>query len=85
MSLGRGDAEDFVIRMRDHFIAQFKAFIDEQKRNCVVGASELKLSLDEAADVFQGLYCIDFITNDGEYRVLRLESEGLPLMNPLIF
>lgn len=72
-----GGAEALIARVRDHFIAQFKSFVVDRQRNCTHGASELKLLLDEPNPFFQRLYCLDFISNDGEYQRFVLEPEGV--------
>jgi hypothetical protein len=42
-----------------------------------VGASELKLRLDKSVDLFEKLFCIDFMANDGGFQGVALEPENL--------
>jgi hypothetical protein len=62
-----------VARVRDHYVDQFRAFADKQKRSCEVGASEVKLQLSDNAEVFRHLYCADFVANDGTPSVVELQ------------
>ncbi|HET6160310.1 MAG TPA: hypothetical protein VFE34_18340 [Dongiaceae bacterium] len=64
----------FIARVRDHYIEQFRAFAAKQKRECGVGASEVKLQLSDKSELFRRMYCVDFIQkDDGEHRVIELQ------------
>lgn len=73
----------FISRARDHYVEQFRAFADEQRRNCSQGASELKLQLSETSKLFQRLFCADFITNDGEYKLIELQPASILTFDPI--
>ena len=63
----------FIARVRDHYVEQFRAFADKQKRECESGAAEVKLQLSEQSELFQRLYCVDFLRNDnGQARPVEL-------------
>ncbi len=67
------DITRFIARVRDHYVEQFRAFADEQKRHCETGASEVKLQLSEQSELFQRLYCVDFLRNEnGQPRPVEL-------------
>jgi hypothetical protein len=63
----------FVAQARDHYVNQFAAFADKQKRGCTHGASELKLQLSEAGAIFQNLYCVDFLKKDERIEIIELQ------------
>jgi hypothetical protein len=63
----------FIARVRDHYVEQFTAFADEQKQGCETGASEVKLQLSEQSELYQRLYCVDFLRNEnGQARPVEL-------------
>lgn len=63
----------FIARVRDHYVEQFRAFAEEQKQSCEAGASELKIQLSEQSELFQHLYCVDFLRNEnGQTRAVEL-------------
>lgn len=53
-------AANLVKRVRDHYVAQFQAFVDEQEHADTPGASEVKIRLG-GGDLYQQLWCVDFI------------------------
>jgi len=64
----------FISRVRDHYVEQFRAFAEQQKRKCAVGASEVKLELSDRSELFRRMYCVDFIENDGDkHKVVELQ------------
>jgi len=77
------DAATLVARVRDHYVEQFKAFADKQKRNCNQGASEVKLQLGETSELFQRLYCVDFIKNDAQSEIIELQPENILTFNTI--
>jgi hypothetical protein len=58
------DITAFIARVRDHYVKQFTAFADELKQDCEAGASEVKLQLSEQSELYQRLYCVDFLRNE---------------------
>lgn len=58
------DAAALVARVRDHHIEQFRRFVKGMRRDCSKFASEVKLRLNAKSDLYQALYCVDFIKND---------------------
>jgi hypothetical protein len=77
------DVTAFIARLRGHYVEQFRAFADEQRRSCTVGASELKIQLDEPSEVFQRLYCMDFATNDDEYKLIDFQPANILSFDPI--
>jgi len=58
------DIEALIARVREHYIDQFRTFVSGQKQKYIGGASELKLRVRSDGQIFQQLYCVDFIKND---------------------
>ena len=77
------DLDDVTARIREHYLEQFRAFIHEQKRGCTQGASEVKLRLSEKSEVFQHLYCVDFIKNDGTAEIVELQPDRFLRFEPI--
>jgi len=72
------DPTDFVSQIREDYLRQFEAFVDKQTRSSLKGASEVKLRLSNESQVYQHLYCADFIKNDGEEpEVIELQPNVL--------
>jgi len=76
------DAVTFISRIRDHYIQQFQAFAEEQRRNCTQGAAEVKLQLNEG-DLFRRLYCADFIKNDDQSVIVELQPGSVLTFEPV--
>jgi hypothetical protein len=50
---------NFLSRVRDHYVDQFRAFVKRQLENCSQGAAEVKLELNADSEIFRRLYCVD--------------------------
>jgi hypothetical protein len=69
---------DFVNDIREHYLGQFDDFVDQQTRSSSKGASEVKLRLSDESEIYQHLYCVDFIKNDDdEPEVIELQPNVL--------
>jgi hypothetical protein len=77
------DAVGLVAHARDHYIKQFRAFVEDQLAQCEQGAAEVKLQLGEQSDIFQRLYCVDFISNDGAARVIEFSPGDVLSFDPV--
>jgi hypothetical protein len=73
--LDQGGVEALIERARDDFIAQFKSFIVARQHSCTHGASELKVQFDAPSPSFERLYCVDFISDDEDYRVYAFDAD----------
>jgi hypothetical protein len=78
------DGIAFVARVRDHYVDQFRAFADKQKRSCEVGAAEVKLRLSDRSELFRRLYCVDFAgKTGGEHGVVELQPAFTLTFGPM--
>lgn len=77
------DPADFVTRIRDHYVDQFRAFAQQQRASCAQGASEVKLQLSEQSGLYDRLYCVDFIKNDGAHEIVELQPENILTFDPI--
>lgn len=73
----------FVTRIRDHYVDQFRAFANQQRASCTVGAAEVKLQQSEQSGLLNRLYCADFIKNDGAQEVVELQPENFLAFEPI--
>ena len=65
--------------VRDRYVRQFGEFAKNQLSKCDRGAAEVKIKIGEAAGLFNSLYCVDFIINDGQSRIVELApNDNLP-------
>lgn len=55
------DAGQFVERVREHYVAQFRTFIESMRDDGAPGAGEVVLQLSEASGVFGRRYRIDYV------------------------
>jgi hypothetical protein len=84
---GRGDhalgAVEFIARVRDTYVDQFRAFAEHQAAEGVEGASEIKLELERSDGVLNNLYCADFMmaTGDG-YEPILFQAENQLFFEP---
>ncbi len=82
--LQRMDPTAFVAQIRDHYVNQFRAFAEQQRASCTRGASEVKIQLSEQSELFDRLYCVDFIKNDGVQEIVELQPENILTFEPII-
>jgi hypothetical protein len=75
------DASALVPHARDHYVEQFEAFAYMQRRSCEQGASEVKLRLGETSKLFERLYCVDFVKNDGQSEIIELQPKNILRFN----
>ncbi|CAA9234564.1 MAG: hypothetical protein AVDCRST_MAG93-1037 [uncultured Chloroflexia bacterium] len=69
------EPEAFISQIRDHYLEQFKLFVEQQRLTCAQGAAEVKLSLGDESEFYEQLYCADFIRNDGEPQIVELQPD----------
>lgn len=81
--LGHMDPTAFITRIRDHYVDQFRAFAQQQRAHCTQGASEVKFQLNEQSELFDRLYCVDFIKNDGAVESVELQPENILSFEPI--
>jgi hypothetical protein len=75
VTLSRLDIEDFIERVREHYLDQFREFVAMQRQTCTTGSPELKLQLAEGTGLYRDLYCIDFIKNPTKPEMLELQPD----------
>lgn len=71
------DLAALLSRTRNLYVAQFRSFAQKQLANCVQGATEIKLRLSEESKLFDRVYCVDFIRNDGAPKIVELQPEDI--------
>ena len=77
------DAQMFLSRLRDHYVDQFLLFVAERRRASAAGGPEVKIEVKAANNQFRGLYCADFVQNDGEPQIVEFEPERILSFNPI--
>jgi hypothetical protein len=77
------DASALVARARDDYVRRFEAFAADLRRKFPRSAAELKLRLSERSRLFQRLYCIDFIADDGKPRLMEFKLESASTFQPI--
>lgn len=77
------DAVAFVAQLRDHYVDQFRSFAEQQRAHCTKGSSEVKLQLGEDSELFDRLYCVDFVKNDGQAEIIELDPERIIAFDPV--
>ena len=60
------DVEGLIAKVREHYLDQFRAFVEQQRESCSQGCPELKLRLGERAGLYRNLYCVDFIAKEDD-------------------
>ena len=77
------DSTAIIARIRDHYVDQFRAFAEQQQARCTQGAPEVKFQLNEQSELFDRLYCVDFIINDGAVEIVELQPENILTFEPI--
>lgn len=62
---------------REHYLDQFRAFVVLQSLACSTGSAEVKFRLSDESEVYQHLYCADFVKNDGEPELVELIPDSV--------
>jgi hypothetical protein len=78
------DPAAFVARIRDHYVDQFRVFAEQQRASCTRGASEVKLQLSEQSDLFDRLYCADFVKNDDAQEIVEFQPENIVTFEAIV-
>jgi len=63
---------------------QFRSFAEQQRASCTRGESEVKLQLSEQSQLFDRLYCVDFIKNDRTPEIVELQPENILTFEPIV-
>lgn len=69
--------EELVIEVRDHYVAQFRAFIRRQQATCKTGGPEVKFELGGDTTAFHRIAVVDFVRNDGAPEGILFEPENI--------
>jgi hypothetical protein len=78
------DLVELVSRSREHYVEQLAEFAVIQQRNCTQGSPEVKLQLGEESKLFEHLYCVDFINNDGKPEIIELQPDKILSFEPIL-
>jgi hypothetical protein len=77
------DSTALIARLRDHYVDQFRRFAERQRASCTKGASEVKLQLGDQSELFDRLYCADFVKNDGKTEIVELHPDNVLTFDPI--
>ena len=80
---GASNAQNFLSRLRDHYVQQLLIFVAEQRRNSIRGEAEVKLELEPGSRIFRSLSCADFVRNDGEPEIIDFTLESVLSFEPI--
>jgi hypothetical protein len=67
----------------DHYVKQLVAFAASQSEICARGSPEVKLRLGDHSTLFERLYCVDFLKNDGNTEVVELQADTVISFDPV--
>lgn len=67
--------EELVIRARDHYVAQFRAFTERQRETSAIGAAEVKFELGADSSAYRSLAVVDFVRNDSGTEGILFEPD----------
>jgi len=62
--MSNADVQALVIQIRDHYVAQFRNFVQRQRTFCTTGGPEVKFQITGDTSAFHGLAVVDFMCND---------------------
>lgn len=81
-----GEFEDLVGRVRGHYLEQFWELADQASARCTNGTAELKIQLNKpSSDLYRGLWCVDYATNDGKIEVKEFAVDKFLMFDPVTF
>lgn len=67
--------EDLVIEIRDHYVAQFRAFALVNRASCSAGGPEMKFQLPPDTNAFRQIAVVDFVRNEGVLEATLFEPD----------
>ena len=74
---------DLLNLVRDSYITQFSAFVDQQRASHADGAPEVKFELSEDSDFFGHAYCADYASPEDGGHVVELSPDEEISFDPL--
>jgi hypothetical protein len=78
------DVVALIARVRAHYVEQLEGFATLQQINCTQGSPEVKLRLGDQSKLFERLYCVDFIKNDGKSEVIERQPDKVLSFEPVL-
>ena len=77
------NAQQFLSRLRDHYVDQLVSFIREQRTTSTRGEAEVKIELEPGSNVFRSMACAAFVRNDNEPEIVELASQRALSFEPV--
>ncbi|MDI7773868.1 hypothetical protein [Asticcacaulis sp. EMRT-3] len=74
---------ELLLLVRDSYISQFAAFIDQQNASHIGGAPEVKFELSEDSEIFGHIYCADYASEEDGGHVVELAPDEEISFDPL--
>jgi hypothetical protein len=75
--------DNLVIEIRDHYVAQFRAFILQQRAMSHAGSPEVKFELPQGTAAYRAYAIVDFLRNDDGPESIFFEPEGMLVFDPI--
>ncbi|WP_068081655.1 hypothetical protein [Novosphingobium rosa] len=75
--------ENLVIEIRDHYVAQFRAFLIHQRAVSHAGSPEVKFELPEGTAAYRKWAVVDFLRTDDGPESIFFEPEGMLVFDPI--
>ncbi|WP_206240362.1 hypothetical protein [Novosphingobium terrae] len=75
--------ENLVIEIRDHYVAQFRAFLLHQRAVSHAGSPEVKFELPEGTAAYRKWAVVDFLRNDDGPESIFFEPDGMLVFDPI--
>jgi len=63
--------QQLISQVRDHYLQQFRAFVEVQQQQWPNGHAEVKFELSDKSELFRRLYCTDFVAKADDGLVVR--------------
>ena len=78
------DIVALIAHARDHYVEQLEAFANAKSNDCTTGSPEVRLRLGDHSMLFNRLYCVDFIKNDGKAEAIDLQPDRVLSFEPVL-
>jgi hypothetical protein len=75
MDIETGD--ELVAKIQEHYLSQFRDFVERQRKRCKGGSSEVKFSLTGETNAFRRMVVVDFVRNDDGVEGIQFEPESV--------
>ena len=82
--MSEAELRSFIDRLRNHYVDQFRQAAEEMAAEDYPVAPEIKLKLGGSGDLYENLWCVDFVKPEPEPQVIEFGASYVLKFSPMI-